>query len=83
MSEEDKWITDNGDDLKKWNSAGIVGEISGNPYHCVTWNLSKCVYQKLSLASSSKNMKYSNSKLSFDIIPHIQWQILDRFGLVF
>lgn len=36
MFEEDKWIVADGDDLKeKWDSAGTVGEISGDPYHYV------------------------------------------------
>ncbi|KAL3998667.1 RNA recognition motif family protein [Acanthocheilonema viteae] len=34
--EENEWIAVNGDDLKKkWDTAGMVSEMSGNPYRCV------------------------------------------------
>ncbi|VBB31254.1 unnamed protein product [Acanthocheilonema viteae] len=34
--EENEWIAVNGDDLKKkWDTAGMISEMSGNPYRCV------------------------------------------------
>ncbi|CAG9535554.1 unnamed protein product [Cercopithifilaria johnstoni] len=34
--EKDEWIAANGDDLKKkWDTAGTIGGINGNPYRCV------------------------------------------------